>query len=144
MNDIRVLLVDDETQYMETLMKRLKKRRIDIRGVDRGEKALETLSRHEVDVVVLDVKMPGMDGIEVLKRIKSQYPLIEVIMLTGHASMDVAMQGMQLGAFDYLVKPTDADELLYKIQDAIQHKTIEEAKQQESQEITEPESGDEP
>jgi DNA-binding NtrC family response regulator len=81
-----------------------------------------------VDVVVLDVKMPGMDGLEVLKAIKKDHPLIEVIMLTGHASVEAAIEGMELGAFDYLMKPMDIDELLYKVQDAHKKKTLHEEK----------------
>jgi len=76
--------------------------------------------------VVLDVKMPGMDGMEALRQIKSTSPDVEVIMLTGHANMEAAMQGMELGAFDYLMKPMDIDELLYKLQDAYKKKTLRE------------------
>jgi DNA-binding NtrC family response regulator len=78
-----------------------------------------------VDVIVLDVRMPGMDGIQTLREIKKRYPLVEVIMLTGHASLEVAIEGMELGAFDYLMKPVDIDELLYKIQDAYKKKLIQ-------------------
>jgi len=84
------------------------------------------LQQAVVDVVVLDVKMPGMDGIETLREIKKRFPLVEVIMLTGHASLEVAIQGMELGAFDYLMKPTDIDELLYKVQDAFKKKVLHE------------------
>ena len=79
-----------------------------------------------VDVVVLDVKMPGMDGLTALREIKKRFPLVEVIMLTGHASMEVAIEGMEQGAFDYLMKPMDIDELLYKLQDAYKKKTLHE------------------
>jgi DNA-binding NtrC family response regulator len=78
-----------------------------------------------VDVVILDVRMPGMDGIQTLREIKARYPLIEVIMLTGHASLEAAIQGMELGAFDYLMKPIDIDDLLYKAQDAYKKKWIQ-------------------
>jgi len=97
-------------------------------GAANGDEALLFLEHNQVDVVVLDVRMPGMDGIEVLREIKKRYPLIEVIMLTGHASMEVAIQGMDLGAFDYLMKPMDIDELLYKVQDACQSKELQEKK----------------
>jgi DNA-binding NtrC family response regulator len=123
-----VLLVDDEIEFVETLMKRMRKRKVDIRAVQSGEEALAALEGGGIDIVVLDVKMPGMDGIEVLREIKSRYPLIGVIMLTGHANVEVAIQGMTLGAFDYLMKPMDLDELLYKIQDAYQKKAIQEAR----------------
>jgi DNA-binding NtrC family response regulator len=88
-----------------------------------------------VDVVVLDVKMPGMDGIQTLKAIKSMDPLVEVIMLTGHASVEVAIQGMELGAFDYLMKPMDIDELLYKVQDAYKKKALQEKRIQRRKEV---------
>jgi len=123
-----VLLVDDEEEFLETLVKRMKKRNVNATGVKSGEEALELLDQHPVDVVVLDVRMPGMDGIEALKEIKTRHPLIEVIMLTGHASVEVAVQGMELGAFDYLMKPIDIDELLYKVEDAHKNKLIQEEK----------------
>lgn len=81
-----------------------------------------------VDVVVLDVRLTGIDGVETLRRIKQKWPLIEVILLTGHANMEVAVEGMELGAFDYLIKPVDMDELLYKMQDAHKKKAIQEEK----------------
>ena len=121
-----VLIVDDEVEFMETLVKRLRKRKIAIDGVTGGEQALEKLKEAPADIVVLDVKMPGMSGLETLREIKRAYPLIEVIMLTGHANMEVAIEGMDLGAFDYLMKPIDIDELLYKIQDAYKRKCINE------------------
>jgi len=123
-----VLLVDDEEEFLETLVKRMKKRNVNATGVKSGEEALELLDQHPVDVVVLDVRMPGMDGIEALKEIKRRHPLIEVIMLTGHASVEVAVQGMELGAFDYLMKPIDIDQLLYKLEDAHKNKLIQEEK----------------
>jgi DNA-binding NtrC family response regulator len=96
--------------------------------VSSGEAALQLLGQTPVDIIVLDVKMPGMDGIETLRQIKKCHPLIEVIMLTGHANMEVAIQGMELGAFDYLMKPMEIDELLYKLQDAYKKKLIQEQK----------------
>lgn len=132
---IRVLLVDDEAEFLETLVKRLKKRRVDVQGVRSGEEALEFIRTQPVDVVVLDVKMPGMDGIQTLKAIKSMNPLVEVIMLTGHASVEVAIQGMELGAFDYLMKPMDIDELLYKVQDAYKKKALQEKRIQRRKEV---------
>ena len=128
METIQVMLVDDEVEFLETLIKRMKKRNVDITGVKSGEEALMALDQNQVDVVILDVRMPGMDGIETLKEIKKRYPLIEVIMLTGHASVEVAVQGMELGAFDYLMKPMNIDELLYKVEDAHKNKLIQEEK----------------
>jgi DNA-binding NtrC family response regulator len=128
MNAVKVLLVDDETEFLETLVKRIKKRKVDVSGVNSGEEALKVLARNPVDVVILDVRMPGMDGIETLRALKKDYPLTEVIMLTGHASVEAAVEGMELGAFDYLMKPMQIDDLLYKIQDAYKKKTIQEQK----------------
>ena len=109
-------------------MKRLEKRDIKVIGAKSGEEALELLQKSPVDVVVLDVKMPGMDGIEALKEIKRRHSLVEVVLLTGHASTEVAIKGMELGAFDYLMKPIDIDDLVYKLQDAYKRKSIQEQK----------------
>jgi DNA-binding NtrC family response regulator len=128
LDGINVLLVDDEAAFVETLTKRLNKRNVNASCVGSGEAALDFLEKHPIDVVVLDVKMPGMDGIETLKKIKERQPLTEVIMLTGHANVEVAIQGMELGAFDYLMKPMAIDNLLYKIEDASKKKTLHERK----------------
>ena len=133
---MKLLLVDDEADFRNTLLKRMQRRNVDVHGVDSGEKALAWLDREAVDVVILDVRMPGMDGIDTLRAIKARHPLIEVIMLTGHASMEVAIEGMALGAFDYLMKPMDMDELLYKAEDAFKKKTIHEGRiQQRTREL---------
>jgi DNA-binding NtrC family response regulator len=124
----RVLLVDDEKDFLEVLIRRLSKREVAVEGVSSGEEALQYLQVRPIDVAVLDVKMPGMDGITLLREIKKLNPLIEVIMLTGHASLEVALEGMRSGAFDYLMKPAEIDELLYKIQDAHRAKSIQEEK----------------
>ncbi len=128
MDSFNVLLVDDEVDFLATVLKRFKKRKINAVGAENGEEALKTLDRNPVDVVVMDVKMPGMGGIQTLREIKKSFPLIEVVMLTGHASMEVAIEGMEIGAFDYLMKPVDIDELLYKLQDAYKKKLIQETK----------------
>ena len=122
MTEFRVMLVDDEEDFRETLCKRLKKRKLDVVSAASGQEALAKLEERLVDVVVLDVRMPEMDGIEALKEIKRIAPSVEVIMLTAHADVRVAVQGMELGAFDYLMKPMDIDELLYKLQDAYKRK----------------------
>lgn len=122
MNNFRVLLVDDEEDFLSTLVKRLKKRSLDVLAARNGTTAVKIVSTEPVDVVVLDFKMPDMDGLETLKQIKSIRPSAEVIMLTGHADVEVALDGMEMGAFDYLLKPADIDELLYKIQDAYKRK----------------------
>lgn len=123
-----VLFVDDEPDFLQTLLKRMRKRSVNASGVGSGEEALVHLAQFPADVVVLDVRMPGMGGIETLRAIKKKTPLTEVVMLTGHASLEVAREGMENGAFDYLMKPVDIDDLLYKIQDAFHKKTIQEAK----------------
>ena len=95
-----VLLVDDEVPFVETMTKRLSKRQLTVIAAYSGREALEKLEKNAVDVVILDVKMPGMDGIETLREIKKIYPLVEVIMLTGHATIETAVEGMRLGAFE--------------------------------------------
>jgi DNA-binding NtrC family response regulator len=110
--------VDDEADFLQTLAKRLTLRKLEVSTANSGEEALELLGRQEIEVVVLDVKMPGMDGITAIKEIKRRHPLIEVVMLTGHADLEASAQGMASGAFDYLLKPVAIDELVYKIQDA--------------------------
>jgi len=127
-DSFKVLFVDDETEFLDTLVKRMKRRDVLASGVGSGEEAIRFLETSPVDVVVLDVKMPGMDGIQVLREIKRRHPLTEVIMLTGHANVEVAIQGMELGAFDYLMKPMDIDELIYKLQDACKKKFVHEEK----------------
>lgn len=125
MDPFNVLLVDDEKEFLDTLVKRIQKRNVNATGVNSAEEALAFLEKNPVDVVVLDVRMPGMDGIETLRTLKRQYPLTEVIMLTGHASLEVAIEGMELGAFDYLMKPVEIDDLLYKLQDANKRRSIQ-------------------
>jgi two-component system, OmpR family, response regulator len=126
MRELRALIVDDEIDYLETLVNRLKRRNIDAQGVESGNKALELLGREEFDVVVLDVRMPGIDGIQTLREVKERKPLVEVILLTGHGSVESGIQGMRLGAFDYVMKPVDIDELLEKITQAHERKLINE------------------
>ncbi len=126
---MNVLFVDDEAGFLDIIIKRFRKRHIDASGVPDGEQAIERIAEGNFDVVVLDVQMPGSkNGIKVLEEIKSRWPLIEVIMLTGHAMLDAARAGMDNGAFDYIVKPVDFDELYYKIIDAYKKKSLQEAK----------------
>jgi len=120
------MVVDDEVDFLETIVKRLQARGIDVTGVESGYQALEVLDQRSPDVIILDVKMPGMDGIETLREIKKKKPLTEVIMLTGHASVESGIQGMQLGAFDYLMKPIALDELLEKVRQAYEKKLLQE------------------
>ena len=126
---MRVLFVDDEADFLEVILKRMKKRDIEALGVQDGDQAIEMIERDLFDVVVLDVRLgSGRSGIEVLKDIKCRKPLVEVIMLTGHALLEAAKEGIANGAFDYMVKPADIDELFYKICDAFKKKSIQEAK----------------
>jgi DNA-binding NtrC family response regulator len=123
-----VLLVDDEESFVLTLAKRLTLRRFNIFTATNAGRAFATLDEHRIDVVVLDVKMPDLDGIEATKTIKDQHPLVEVILLTGHANLEASLEGMRLGAFDYLLKPVNIDELVYKIEDANRKKELQEEK----------------
>lgn len=124
-----ILLVDDEVPFVETMTKRLTKRDFQVEKAFSGQEGLDVLEKnHGIEVVILDVKMPGMDGIETLKQIKSKHPLVEVIMLTGHATVESAIDGMKLGAFDYLMKPCDMDQLIAKVIDAAKRKREQEDK----------------
>jgi DNA-binding NtrC family response regulator len=131
-----VLLVDDEVPFVEAMTRRLTKRGLDVKSAFSGEEALQTLKKlKHVDVIILDVKMPGMDGLETLKEIKKAYPIVEVIMLTGHATVESAIDGMKLGAFDYLMKPCDMDVLMKKLEEAKKKKSSHEHKIMEAQAI---------
>ena len=127
MDEFTVLLVDDEVEFRDLLAKRLSKRKLHVVAAGDGAEALGLLASTKVDVVVLDVRMPGMSGTDVLREIKARWPTVEVVMLTGHAQLDVALAGMELGAFDYLLKPVDLDALLYRLQDAYRRKHLREA-----------------
>lgn len=124
MSKIRVMLVDDEERFLITTKKLLEKKGYHIETASNGADALEKLKRLKVQVVILDVKMPGMDGIATLKAIKRNYPLIEVIMLTGHGTVESAVEGVKLGAANYLVKPADINDISQKIQEAIKKREI--------------------
>ena len=121
---IRILLVDDETDFIETMAKRFAIRKMPVASATSGPAALKIMADQEFDVVVLDVRMPGMDGLELLREIRAKYPLTEVIMLTGHASLEAGMQGMNLGAYDYILKPADFDELLDKVRKAYERREL--------------------
>lgn len=126
---MKVLFVDDEVDFLEVMVKRLKKRDVDATGLSDGNNVIELIEKDNYDIVVLDVRMPGCkSGIDILKDIKKCRPLVEVIMLTGHALLDVARDGIANGAFDYMVKPADIDELFYILNDAYQKKNIQESK----------------
>jgi DNA-binding NtrC family response regulator len=127
MAELRVLLVDDEEEFLGPLAERLALRDMAVTTASSGAESLECLAREPVDVVVLDVSMTGMDGVETLDHIKRRFPHLEVIMLSGHADTRTAILGMEKGAFDYLVKPVRIDELVYRIQDAQRARALSES-----------------
>lgn len=112
---VRVLLIDDEPQFAEVLAERLEARGFSVQTALSGDQGLTKLQEQEADVVILDVQMPGRDGVDTLRGIKGIKPLIEVIMLTGHATIESGIEGLKLGAYDYLMKPTDTEDLVAKI-----------------------------
>jgi DNA-binding NtrC family response regulator len=122
------MLVDDEERFLSTTQKLLSKKGYDVLTASSGAEALENLRLHNIHVVVLDVKMPGMDGMETLKAIKKTFPLVEVIMLTGHATVESAVDGLKSGATDYLMKPTDVKDLIRKAEEAFRKRQLVEEK----------------
>ena len=124
-----IMLVDDEVPFVETMAERLNMRNIETLSAFSGEECLETLKTHQtLDVIVLDVTMPGMDGLETLKIIKNEFPLMEVLMLTGQATVESGIRGMKLGAYDFLMKPCDIEALVGKLEEATKKKRAHEAK----------------
>ncbi|MCF8145312.1 MAG: response regulator [Deltaproteobacteria bacterium] len=115
---VKVLVVDDEEEFVDALAQRLEVRGFTVMTAFSGDDALAVVQDKPVDVVILDVLMPGKDGLQTLKEIKQLKPLVEVIMLTGHATVETGIEGMKLGAYDYLMKPTDTEELVSKINKA--------------------------
>ena len=128
MGNTRVLLVDDEEEFLAFLGRRLQKRGFDVWTAANGLDGLKLLGEHPIDVVILDVKMPGLDGIEILRNIKLKHPLVEVVMLTGHGGVEPAVEGLKLGAFDFVTKPCDISVLMTKIRDAREKKEAVEEK----------------
>jgi DNA-binding NtrC family response regulator len=118
MEKMKMMLVDDEERFLSTTQKLLSRKGYDVLTAVSGAEALEKMRTHNVHVVILDVKMPGMDGITTLKQIKRLFPMVEVIMLTGHATAESAVEGLKSGATDYLMKPTDVDILIEKAEEA--------------------------
>ncbi len=123
---IRVLLVDDEKDFVDVLAERLETRDFEVSIAYNGDEAIEKIKEKEMDVVILDVLMPGKDGIETLMEIKKIKPILEVIMLTGNATVESAVEGMKIGAFDYLMKPTETKDLVAKIVKAYKRKAEQE------------------
>jgi DNA-binding NtrC family response regulator len=134
MRIVRLLLVDDETRFVETLSKRLAARGFYVEGAYSGQQALELVASRPFDVVLLDVRMPGMDGLETLQAMRKLQPLVKVILLSGAASINAAVEGMRLGAVDYLLKPADLDDILAKVDAAFEKKRLEEEQAGEKRE----------
>ena len=122
----KVLIVDDEKDFVEMFSLRLETQGEKVSTAYSGKEALEVLCHVSIDVVILDIRMPGMDGIDTLKQIKTLYPIVEVILLTGHGSTQTAVEGMKLGAFDYLMKPADFEEIKLKLESARKRKDEQE------------------
>ena len=120
----RVLLVDDEGEFVETLAKRMKARGLDVQTAETGEAAVEKVEGREYDVVVLDLAMPGIDGIETLKRVRRLNPDIQVILLSGHGTVSKSVEAMKLGAVDFLEKPANFQDLLSRVKDASEKKML--------------------
>jgi len=121
-----VLIVDDEKDFVEMFGLRLEEGGERVYRAYSGKEGLDLLEKENIDVVVLDIKMPGMDGIETLQEIKKRRPIVEVIMLTGHGTIETAVEGMKLGAYDYLLKPADVDEISAKLEGARKRKDEQE------------------
>lgn len=128
MEKMKIMLVDDELRFLTTTQKLLSKKGIDALTASSGTEAIEKLKTQIIHVVILDVKMPGMDGIATLKEIKREFPLVEVIMLTGHATVESAVDGLKSGATDYLMKPADIEDLIRKAEEAFNKRQILEEK----------------
>jgi DNA-binding response OmpR family regulator len=118
-NCLRVLVIDDEEELVSTLVERMMLRGIEADGAVTAKDALRALQERNVDVVVLDVMMPGMDGLELLRKIKKTYPALQVILLTGRGSEKESEIGLAEGAFDYLIKPIDIEELIERMKQAV-------------------------
>ncbi|MBN2418934.1 MAG: response regulator [Deltaproteobacteria bacterium] len=118
MDKMRILLVDDETRYLSTTSRLFSRKGYDAVTAASGTEAFKILGSSSIHVVILDMKMPGMDGMEILKTIKRDFPLVEVIILTGHGTMESAVDGLKAGASDYMVKPAYIDDMIKKAEEA--------------------------
>jgi len=125
MPQTKILLVDDEVEFASALAERLQLRGYDVKTANNALEALALIHTHVPDVIILDLKIPGMDGIETLKTIKKIDPTIEVIMLTGHGDVQSVAEGMKSGVFEYIMKPVDIGELTVKIDNAMKKRTKE-------------------
>jgi DNA-binding NtrC family response regulator len=128
MKDARILLVDDEVVFANNMSKLLTRRGYQVKAVNSGDEALRALMDNPFDVMVLDLKMPGMDGIATMQEMRKLGLFTEILILTGHGSIDTALEAIQLGAYDYVTKPVEIAELLSKIEAAFERKTIKDKK----------------
>lgn len=119
---IKLLVVDDEVKFLDAIARRLELRDFDVTKATNGPEAIEATKHKRFDIAILDLKMPGMNGREVLEILKSQHKFLEVIILTGHGSLDSAVECTKLGAFSYLPKPYELDELIKVLRDAYEHR----------------------
>ncbi len=132
----KVLIVDDEKDFVEMFSLRLQETGERVFTAYSGQECLEVLENETIDVVVLDIKMPGMDGIETLREIKKRHPIVEVILLTGHGAIETAVSGMKLGAYDYLLKPADVEEMAAKLEGARKRKDEQEERIRKAEQRT--------
>ena len=126
MKRAKVLIVDDEVAFADNIAKLISKRRYEVTAVYNGQSAVEAVDEFDFDIIILDLKMPGLDGLATLKLIKGKRPGVEVIILTGHGSMESGIDGIQLGAFDFIMKPVRFEDLHEKIRQAYQRKLVHE------------------
>jgi len=124
LTQIKVLLIDDETDFLALMSERLGLRGVEVSTAVSGPDGLRILREKDIDVVLLDMRIPGMDGLAILKEIGESLLPVEVLILTGHADMEAAIRGVELGASDYLVKPVVMNELIFKLEEACQGKKV--------------------
>ena len=115
---IRILVADDEVEFASTLVTRLQLRKFQARMVNSGIDALAAIDEEVPDILLLDLKMPDLDGLEVLAKLRESYPHLKVVILTGHGSFEAGREGMELGAFDYIMKPVDLNRLIEIVKSA--------------------------
>jgi DNA-binding NtrC family response regulator len=123
-NKINLLIVDDEVSFLDSIRKSLEARDFNVIAVERGEKAIEAAKKHPIDVALVDLKMPGINGEETLKALKAEHSWMEVVILTGHGTIDSAVECTRSGAFSYLQKPCDLNELLEALKEAFKKKVM--------------------
>ena len=123
-NKINILIVDDEEQFLNSIKRRLEVRDFNVIAVNRGEKAIEAARKHSIDIALVDLKMPGINGEETLKALKNEHKWMEVVILTGHGSIESAVECTKSGAYGYLQKPCKLDELLEALKNAYQKRVM--------------------